>query len=160
MKPNERVQVEFIVDCLRKGQGRAEIMSKFGQKWESVSRTSFDRRLDKAKELLAGEQEKLQEKVEAKIEREVEKRANRIMSVLERKELLTKIASGEVLVIKPVITRDGIQYLEMPPDHKDRMKAMEELNKMEGDYATKKIDVSVNKPLIIDWGSDTGSDNT
>jgi hypothetical protein len=63
------------------------------------------------------------------------------MTADERKEYLTKIVSGEAKVRKPFyVAKTGkiLEYLA-EPDHNDRIRALAELNKMEGDYAPTKV---------------------
>ena len=58
-----------------------------------------------------------------------------VMSKQERLEYLTKIAKAEIKVIKPFVISGKIMEYKMEPDATERMKAIAELNKMQGDYS-------------------------
>lgn len=68
-----------------------------------------------------------------------------IMRSDERKEYLTSVIRGKVTVPKKIVINGSINEIEMHPDHKDRLSAIAELNKMEGDYAPAKSIVTVTK---------------
>lgn len=141
VKPNEKVQVEFILDCLRKGEQRKFILGKFGKKWGSASKNTFDRRLSIAKKQLAIEQERINDKTEQNIQTAISERTVKILTSIERQEILSQIAKGEIPLSKPVGTGKDLQMIEFVPDWMDRRNAIAELNKMDGDYAPAKTEV-------------------
>ena len=158
-KPNEQAQIDFIVDCLRKGEQRKTILGKFGKVWESTSRTTFDRRLNEAKAILHRENKHIQANCEVEVAKEVEARKSKIMTSIERQELLTKIALGEVKIKKPFVISGKIMEYPAEPDYSDRIKAVQELSKMVGDYAPTKQEISITEiPEIIIPG-DEKADN-
>jgi hypothetical protein len=55
-----------------------------------------------------------------------------IMSPQERRQLLSRIARGEITVLKPVVINKSIQQTESQPDYTDLTNAIAELNKMDG----------------------------
>ena len=63
----------------------------------------------------------------------------------ERKEYLTSVIRGKVSISKKIVINGVIDEIEIIPDHKDRLSAIAELNKMEGDYAPSKSIVTVTK---------------
>ena len=65
-----------------------------------------------------------------------------IMNVLERKEWLTKIINGEVPEEGTAVTQGQLLRFEKQPSLSDKMKAIDILNKMDGEYKTN-IDGSV-----------------
>lgn len=74
------------------------------------------------------------DELRGKIEDAQETRA--IMDVLERKEWLTKIINGEVPEEGTVVTQGQLLRFEKQPSLSDKMKAMDILNKMDGEYKT------------------------
>lgn len=68
-----------------------------------------------------------------------------IMRSDERKEYLTKVIRGEIAIKKLIIVAGVIEYHDISPDHKERIAALAELNKMEGDYAPAKSVVTIAK---------------
>ena len=64
------------------------------------------------------------------------------MNVLERKEWLTKIINGEVPEEGTAVTQGQLLRFEKQPSLSDKMKAIDILNKMDGEYKTN-IDGSV-----------------
>lgn len=149
MKPSESAQIEFIKDLLRKGEKRNSILAKFGAKWQKASPRTFDRRLKVATASIDDEFATISKKTEESIGKEVEARKLKIMTVAERIDFLTRIITAQTDVKKigsqafPLIefeengtTRKEIIYLT------DKLKALAELNKMGGDYAPSKTDIT------------------
>ena len=80
------------------------------------------------------------DELRGKIEDAQETRA--IMDVLERKEWLTKIINGEVPEEGTAVAQGQLLRFKKQPSLSDKMKAMDILNKMDGEYKTN-IDGSV-----------------
>ena len=79
-----------------------------------------------------------------------------IMTSAERMEFLTKMAKGEVKVKQPFVIGGKIMEYPSEPTFAERRAAIAELNKMDGSYAPMqtKADITLNKPIVIDWGED------
>lgn len=145
MKPSETAQINFIADCLRKGEQRKEILGKFGKKWEKVSRTTFDRRLRQAEAHVASEQQRIKEQAEQDVVKEADALKSKILTSLERQAILSDMAKGELETEVLLVTKDGIKKAKAKPTHAERRAAIAELNKMSGDYAPAKSIVTVTK---------------
>lgn len=145
MKPGEVAQIEFIKTCLRNGLQRKAIMGKFGKKWEDISRTTFDRRLKAASQAMQKEVSAIKKGTRNIIDKEIEARKEKIMGALERQEVLTAIARGEIPLQKPMVCDGLIQKIEVVPDWMDRKNAIAELNKMDGAYAPSKAETTILK---------------
>lgn len=155
MKPNESAQIEFIKDCLRGGLQRKDIFAKFSKKWQTVASRTFDTRLKAAKDSLQQELKAIKAKTKVNVAKEVEARKIKIMSVIERQEMLSKIANGELKVEKAIATQFGAEIVMINPDMNDRIKAISELNKMGGDYAPTKNEFNITDlPKIIIPGNE------
>lgn len=147
MKPAETAQVEFIKDLLRKGGKRVEILAKFVKQWHKLSVRTFDRRLKQAEQQLHQEQQRIRQQSEALVTQAINQRADKILSSIDRQVLLTKIALGELEVTSKEPRYDPMQRkfvmvpVVQPPSIGDRLRAMAELNKMNGDYKAQQIDV-------------------
>lgn len=155
MKPNEQTQIDFIVDCLRKGEQRKTILGKFGKKWESVSRTTFDRRLRQAESNLQAEQKRIQAAAEQEVTKEVEARKSKIMTSIERQEFLQKqindiqgeidrnvleeyvVVAGKLQLVNKIMNSETKAFLR-----KTMKDLLSELNKMDGSYKPIKHDLS------------------
>jgi len=133
------VQVEFILNLLRNGGKRKDIMSKFGKKWQKSSSRTFDRRLKRAEEAMGRELKEIKEKSEQLVAEEIEARKIDIMDAIERKSILTQIARGQLPLQKAMVVDRMVEYIEVVPDWMDRKNAIAELNKMDGDYAPTKV---------------------
>ena len=101
----------------------------------------------------------LQEQNKKIVELANDKAANIIVegSIAERNErmvTLTKIMRGEIPLTKPMVVDGQIELVPVVPNWSDRMDAIDKLNKMTGDYAASKQDITLNKPIVIDWGED------
>lgn len=150
-KTSEKPQIDFIVDCLRKGEQRKHILGKFGKKWVSVSRTTFDRRLREAEQVLQSELKAINKKAEERASEEAEARKTKILTVLERQEILAQIARGLLEIDQEVATATGVKLVKNKPDIHERIKAIAELNKMGGDYQPTKTDITSGGEKVIQW---------
>jgi hypothetical protein len=147
-KPNKQIIIDFIISCLKKGDERADILLKVGKKWQSQkkSNSSIDRLIKIAKEQHAIARQSIQKELaEADKALELEARKAAILSPIERKELLTRIAKGEIEVPTTEAKWDRsknefvmIPFIELA-SHQARINAIAELNKMEGDYSPVKV---------------------
>lgn len=70
---------------------------------------------------------------------------NSIADAAERMQVLTQIMRGEIKLKKHIVCDGVIEECEVVPDWTDRKNAIAELNKMQGDYAPTKTDISINK---------------
>lgn len=147
MKPSEQTQVNFIADCLRKGEQRKVILGKFGKKWVNVSRTTFDRRLRQAETHVAGEQARIKEQAEQEVAKEADALKSKILTSFERQAILSEMAKGELETEVLLVTKDGIKKAKAKPTHAERRAAIAELNKMGGDYASEKMEHKVSGQL-------------
>jgi len=137
--PNDAAyaQIEFIKKCLRKGEKRAIILGKFGKKWTKVSTTTFGRRMDTAKSEVRAEQEAIKEGVKESIKKDIEDRKIEILNAIQRQEILSQIARGEIPLKKPMVVDKEIREIDVVPDWNDRKAAIAELNNMDGAYVNK-----------------------
>jgi len=142
-KANEQAQIDFIVDLLRKGNQRKIILGKFGEIWGKASKNTFDRRLSEAKKQLQSELKEINERTEESIKKEVEARKAKILTVLDRQEILAKIALGELEIEQEVATATGVHTVKNKPNFNDRKAAIAELNKMDGSYAPAKTETTL-----------------
>ncbi len=159
MKPNEIAQIEFIKDCLRKGEQRKDILQKFTTIYK-VGVKTFDTRLKASKDALESELGAISEKSNKIVQEKVDEFKNQILTVLERKAYLTKIVTGEVEVPLPMQIRGEVITVPTKANVRERIVAIAELNKMEGDYAATKAEITINKPTIIDWAGEHNNTNT
>lgn len=143
MKPAFYQQVEFIKDCLRKGDTRKIILGKFGTKWVKASKNTFARRLKLASEAIGSEQSLIQKEAEKGVAKKIDELESKIMTAVERKIWLTKMVSGEIKAKKPFVIAGKIMEYQEDPNHSDRVRALAELNKMDGDYAPVKQDINI-----------------
>lgn len=144
-KPNKQVIIDFIISCLKAGEQRGKILAKTGKKWRTSERT-FDRLLKIAKQQYSKQQAEIKEEL-ARVDKEaaIAERKKAILTASERKELLTKIARGEIEIptkdTKWDIKTKKFSFVEVP-NFTARISAIAELNKMGGDYAAKKVQLS------------------
>lgn len=144
MKPAEVKQIEFIKDCLREREQRKNILAKFCKVWQNTKTRTFDRLLKSAKTSLQSEFKKIDEQTDIEVGKEIKKRKIKLMSAIQRKVYLEKIATGKIKIpyteVKwnPKLNKfETIKFKELAP-HTARISAIAELNKMSGDYAPSK----------------------
>jgi predicted nucleotide-binding protein (sugar kinase/HSP70/actin superfamily) len=130
-------QIQFVLSLVRNGAKWKDIREQFDKKWQNVSDRTFARRIAAAYKLFTEEQQLIQKETEELLKKEAEKKKQQILSVLERKELLSKIAKGLSDKEKGIIITTA-----------DRINAIKELNKMEGGYEPSKIELT-QTPITI-----------
>ena len=119
-------------ECLRINDGLWGLPSStFDRYWAEASKR-FKARLDAIEEATT--------KVAVSMEIKALKKA--ILSKHERQEILTQIAKGEIPLVKHIVCDGVIQVVDVVPAWADRRAAIAELNKMEGDYAPVKKDIT------------------
>ena len=119
-------------ECLRVNDGLWGLPSStFDRYWAEASKR-FKARLDAIEEATT--------KVAVSMEVKALKKA--ILSKHERQEILTQIAKGEIPLVKHIVCDGIIQEVDVVPAWADRRAAIAELNKMEGDYAPIKKDIT------------------
>ena len=161
-KPSKQIHIDFIISCLKNGEQRGNILVKVGKKW-GTSKSAFDRYLKIAKEQYSITQGLIKkELLEIDKAAAIEARKKAIMTADERKELLTKFINGEIKAKIPFVIAGKIMEYPSEPSHSDRLKAIAELNKMEGDYQPNKLEISGEVGVqLFKFGDsdDTESDN-
>lgn len=159
MKPSEQAQVNFIADCLRKGEQRKDILAKFVKKWQKAGTRTFDRRLKVAQAAVQEEQKRIRATAEDNVAKEADALKSKIMTSIERQEYLTRVLNGEVKTKQPFVVGGKIMEYPAEPTLAEKLKALAELNKMQGDYAATKSEISVTeKPKIIFPGDEPTDD--
>ena len=119
-------------ECLRVNDGLWGLPSStFDRYWAEASKR-YKARLDAIEEATT--------KVAVSMEVKALKKA--ILSKHERQEILTQIAKGEIPLVKHIVCDGVIQEVDVVPAWADRRAAIAELNKMEGDYAPIKKDIT------------------
>jgi hypothetical protein len=150
MKADPYVEIEFIKDCLRKGEERKDILQKFSKKFKTGKTVrTFDERLKVANIAIQAEFDYIASKVNEGIEKAIKERTGKIMSAIERQELLSEIMKGEKKAKRPFVIDGKIMEYPEEPSHNDRIKALAELNKMDGSYAATKSEVKLDAPLAF-----------
>jgi len=167
MKADQEKQINFILAELRNGSERATILQKFTKSYKSSTKT-FDNRLKIAKERFSVESERINKQTE-QVLTDVQKDALKsgLKSKLEKQlSLQNQIAEIEK-ILESGITPDTIIDVKTSSsfDIERKLTAIErshlmktlreltaELNKMAGDYAVTKSEVTVKgeQPLFPD----------
>ena len=128
-------RADFVKSYVAKGKKRKEVLAKFVKKWQTSDRT-FDRVWKEANRQHSElQQEAKQAANKVYIETAENAAKEAIMSKIERQQILTQIARGEIPLKKPIVVDKQIEEIEIVPDWMDRKAAIAELNKMDGDYA-------------------------
>lgn len=153
-KTAQVAQVDFIQDCLREGQKRKAILAKFVKKWQDTSPRTFDRRLKQAEGQLHEEQRRVKAMAEHDVEIEAGELKSKIIDSLQRQHILSQIATGQIKIPNTKFFFDGkagevvSEEIEELPDHAARIKAIAELNKMDGSYAPAKQELDIKNSKI------------
>lgn len=116
MNPNKQIYIDFIVDQLNNGiVERSDVMAIFVKKWQMSDR-SFDRYFKTAKEQHSEAMQKIKDVKDAVTIEQTKKDAERLyLDRAQRMEIAVKIALGAKF-------------------DSDKLKALDYLAKMDGDY--------------------------
>ncbi len=137
-------QIEFLKDCIRKGYTTLETRKKFFEKWPDCPHSSFIVRNTRANKQIREEQKAISKQAEQLVYHEIRSKAIRILSLVERKEILTQIALGQLTITKPINVAGKVEYVQCEPDYTDRRLAIAELNKIDGSYQPIRADITTN----------------
>ena len=149
MKADQYREIEFIKDLLRKGERREIILPKFRKAYKDTGLKTFDNRLKVAREAIQKEFDYIASKVNEGIEKAIKERTGKIMSVIERQEILTAIGRGELEREEVFIDKGQPKKIKVKPDFNDMKGGIAELNKMGGDYAATKSEVKLDAPMAF-----------
>jgi hypothetical protein len=142
MKPNrENIVIEMLVE-IERGITYKDCLALNDFVWQLPERT-FCRYWKTASETHAERQQAIKTELDKVLVDSAKERLKKaILTKDERMEILTKIAKGEIIIEKEVITKMGIFTIDERPDFNDRKNAIAELNKMDGSYAPLKTDMT------------------
>ena len=143
-RPNKDTCIELILSEMDKGTSKNIVLAKFGKKWRYPEDT-FDKHWLEAKELYLERRKEINDaKMEAIKEMEVEAVKRNILSKLDALEILTEIATNQIISDKG-ISNDS-----------DRINAIKTINQMQGYNAPKesKLEIEQNDPFIIELSNE------
>jgi hypothetical protein len=142
MGPNKEIVIKEILQEMDFGTERAVCLSQVVEKWRVSSRT-FDRYWSEAHSRFKAANEK-DEKVfdDVRVQMKAEALKAKILGKIERMEILSSIADGSLTFQKEVPSKFGPQVITATPDYSDRRAALAELNKMDGEYAPIRKDIT------------------
>lgn len=147
-KIDKATAVKSILSDLKKGIGKESILRRVATSCDK-NRATIYRWYSEAEKQFNIFKAKAEPIIEAKeIEALGELAKAGILSKIERQRLLSSFAKGEVRVKKEVITAEGIQEIESEPTVMERKAAIAELNKMDGEYAAIKTDITTQGEAI------------
>lgn len=144
-KPGRDFIVEAIVKQLEQGISFDTCLKLSATKW-NLTRSTFIRRWKEA----GLQHTAAQQAIKAALANDhtvqaLQAAKEAIMTAAERKEYLTRIVKGEVTTTlkkpfwNPVLEKMTMVPVENPADMMERLRAIAELNKMDGDYAPQKV---------------------
>ena len=161
-KPNKLIIINEVIDKLNQGISTDIIISEFCTKFHFTERTAFNYIKAAKNELFKLDQQIKKKKEKIIEEKAIESLEKFIINTDQRKEILSNIAIGELIIKKPFLLNGKIVQVDSQPDYSDRRNAIAELNKMEGDYSpTKIMQINANfEVLNIDPLSEIQNDTT
>jgi len=145
-KQDKISQRDFIKEKILLNVPKTEIERIFVDKYGGLSSRTFHRRYLECEDELRHRLKDIDIRVNKLIEKELESRKHNVMSVIERKLILSEIARGNLTVKQTMFSSMGdIVEVDVAPTFSDRKNAIAELNKMGGDYAPQKVDLTLMK---------------
>ena len=141
MKPKKEQTVNEMLLEIEMGTSYTECLKINGGLW-GLPPTTFDRYWGEASKRYKARLDAIEEattKVAVSMEVKALKKA--ILSKHERQELLSKLATGEIRSWREVVTESGVIKLEYYSAAEAKQN-IAELNKMDGDYAPVKKDIT------------------
>jgi len=142
LKPNkENIITEILIE-LEKGISFTACAELFDMNW-SLPSTTFKRYWKEANERYQTVNVTAQKELsDIFLEGKKEALKKAILTKHERMEILTQIAKGEIPLVKHIVCDGVIQEVDVIPAWADRKAAIAELNKMDGEYAPIKKDIT------------------
>jgi len=137
MKANKQIIIDNIITEIEIGTPTENICATICTKFQFTERTFYNHYK------IAQQQHSLKreainnELMKVDTQFAIEARTSEILSTYEKKIILSKIAKGESISEAPA-----------PPLWIDRIRAIAELNKMDGDYEATKTEIKI-EPLVI-----------
>lgn len=142
-KPSKQVIIDAIIKEIETGTERGKVVAKFCKKFQKSTRTIDTYWKTANEQHIVKQQEIKKELDEVDKQMAIESRKKAILSADERKEYLTKIITAKTDLKKIGNMHASIWEKEDGTkeiiDVQDKLKALAELNKMDGDYAPTKI---------------------
>ncbi len=147
-KANKQIIIDALIKHIEKGESFDTCLKLSAINW-NLTRSTFIRRWNIANQQHIEKQAVIKSAL-AEVDKQaaIDARKKAILTAEERKEYLTKIVKGEVEVPYTEVKWDhGLKkftpfdFIELA-NHSARIAAISELNKMEGDYAPAKTEVS------------------
>lgn len=139
--PEIQSRINTVAKEMANGVNRDGIIAKYGKKWQAAPRT-IDRYMKEARQKAQELQQTASKKAdELFIKTKSEAIESAVMSRIERLITLTKIATGELKneIKKPAWNNQAKKFeiitVHEKPGDLAVIKAIAEMNKMEGDYA-------------------------
>jgi hypothetical protein len=142
-------QIEFVKKMLRSGYSVQQIHQAAKKKWKDINSRQIGYRIVAANKQLLAEQRQIAEQTQLIVNKTITERVFDIISLVERKQVLSQIAQGTLVIPKAVLVDGVIQYVDTYPDFKQRIAAIAELNKIEGSYAPLRADITTNGQEIV-----------
>lgn len=142
MKPKKEQAVNEMLLEIEMGITYKECLGINGDLWK-LPETTFNRYWSEASKRFKARLDAIEEATtKAAVSMEVKALKKAILSKHERQEILTQIAKGEIPLVKHIVCDGVLRYEEVIPSWADRRAAIAELNKMDGDYAPVKKDIT------------------
>ena len=138
IKPNKEAIVSDILIEIEKGISYSECLVLNGSKWFKP-KTTFTRYWNLAQEQQRERQQAIKKQLQIDSTQAAQERLKKaILTKEERMEIASKIAKGEAWKVGATV---------IAPTAGDRIKAMDYLSKIEGDYAPIKGDFKIDEPV-------------
>jgi hypothetical protein len=148
MKPNKEHLITSLLHEIEKGRNFTECVAFFELDW-SLGSSTLKRYWKIASERFRERQGLIQKELAlVSMDMEKERLKRSILTRFERQEILSKIADGKLEMVKHIVCDGVIQEVYVVPAWADRKAAISELNKMDGEYAPVKKDVTSNGETI------------
>ena len=141
MKPKKEQTVNEMLLEIEMGTSYTECLKINGGLW-GLPPTTFDRYWGEASKRYKARLDAIEEATtKAAVSMEIKALKKAILSRHERQELLSKLATGEIRSWREVVTESGVIKLEYYSAAEAKQN-IAELNKMDGDYAPVKKDIT------------------
>jgi hypothetical protein len=149
MRPSKEHLITEILNEIEGNISFTDCASLFDLNW-ALPLSTFKRYWREASDRHADHQRATQiEKQALNLEAAKDRLKKAILNKDARMEILTKIATGDITMVKEVATRDGTALLNVTPDFAERRAAIAELNKMDGEYAPQKKELTHTGPQKV-----------
>jgi hypothetical protein len=139
MNASQQLIIDFLIEQIKNRASFDTCLKLCETKW-NLTRSTFIRRWNDAnKEYLETQQAKKSKIADNDTIKAINAEIEQLDNIKERKKFLIDLYTGAIKIKQPFVMKDKIVEYMAEANYNERIKAISELNKIDGDYAPTKV---------------------